>query len=232
MEVQERPPAQPQPWWTPIRKTLGRVRRRFGVDTFDVFRRAVPEDTRVEIPEGYRFAWGKSQDIANANEYDTELDARERDLGVARLGFGHKVVVAFHDERPVFTMWANPRQLNVPGLLKRKLAPHQWFIYKAYTSPDHRGKKLYETGMRYVLAEMKAAGMSELIGYAHVKKRISRKGLARLSFESVGVVRQFRAPGVLWTRVSRDLQCYFPDSTPRSGILDGEGAPTPSPETP
>jgi len=230
MEARDRPLA--QPWWTPIRKTLGHVRRRFGVETFDVFRRAVPDGLQVDVPEGYRFAWGTSQDISGANKHDTELDAHERDLGVARLGLGHRVVVGFHCDRPVFTMWANPRQLNVPGLLKRKLAPHQWFIYKAYTSPDHRGKKLYETGMRFVLFEMKKAGMSELIGYAHVKKRISRKGLARLAFESVGVVRQFRAPGWLWTRVSRDLQCYFPDSTPRSGILDGGEAATPEPETP
>jgi len=211
---------------------LGRLRRSFGVDTFDVFRRAVPDDPQLEVPEGYRFAWGTPQDIAGASEHDTELDAHEREQGVARLGLGHRVVVGFHGDRAVFTMWANPRQLNVPGLLKRKLAPSQWFIYKAYTSPDHRGRKLYETGMRFVLSEMKNAGMSELIGYAHVKKRISRKGLSKLAFESVGVVRQFHAPGWLWTRVSRDLQCYFPASTPRSGILDGGGIETPEAETP
>ena len=221
-------PSAPAPWWTPLRKLAGRVRRLFAIDLYDVFRREVPEvhgSAPVEPPEGYRFAWGTAADVEACEEFHTELDEPERRLGVRRLKLGHRVVVGFHGDRPVFTMWVNPRNLNVPGLLKRKLDGHQWFIYKAFTSPDHRGRKLYENGMRFVLNEMRASGKRELIGYAHVKKRISRKGLAALSFESVGVVRQFKAPGISWTRLSHDLACYFPEALERTGVLDGPPAP-------
>ncbi len=229
-QTEERAPT--QSWWTPLRKLAGRVRRLFGIDIYDVFRRVVPQDSAPLETTDYRFAWGRAEDIATCTEHHTELDQGERELGIRRLGLGHRVVVAFHGETPVFTMWANPRHVNVPRLMKRKLGDHQWFIYKAYTSPEHRGRKLYENGMRFVLAEMRAAGKTELIGYAHVKKRISRKGLARLSFESIGLVRQFRGPGIVWTRVSRDLACYFPETTPRSGILDDAMASPLEPTTP
>lgn len=220
-----------QPWWLGLRKLAGRARRRFGIDTYDVFRRSVPEAGDFEVPEGYRFAWGTSQDILRCDERETELDAGERRLGTLRLESGHRIAIGFHGDRPVFTMWTNPRHLNVPGLMKRKLGAHQWFIYKAFTSPDHRGRKLYETGMRFVLAEMGAEGKSELIGYAHVKKKISRRGLSALAFDRVGIVRQFKAPGFVWTRVSRELARYFPEATPRSGLLDGGEAVSDGNET-
>ena len=211
------------PPWVRLRKFLGRIRRRFVLDTYDVFRRAVPPDagggTEMDSPSGYRFAWGTREDVLRCDEHETELNERERRLGAARLDFGHRVVIGFHAGKAVFTMWVNPRHLNVPGLLKRRLEKDQWFIYKAFTSPDHRGRKLYETGMRFVLAEMRTQEMRELIGYAHVKKRISRKGLAALAFDSVGIVRQFQAPGILWTRVSPEFARYFPETTQRSGVL-------------
>jgi len=212
------------PWWQRPRKLAGRMRRRFTLDTFDVFKRPVrPEHTRegLEIPSSYTFEWGTADDIERCADFHTELDANERRLGVERLGFGHLVVVGKHDGQAVFTMWANPRNLNVPGLVKRRLRPGQWFIYKAYTSPEHRGRKLYETGMRFVLAEMLERGLQELVGYAHVKKRVSRKGLARLDFTSVGRVVQWHMPGWAHTRVSPELVAAFPEVVPRSGALDG-----------
>ena len=96
----------------------------------------------------------------------------------------------------VFSMWVNPRNLNVPGMIKRGLASHQAFIYKAYTSPEHRGRKLYGAGMCFVLSEMAALGLERLVGYAHVNKKISRKGLARLEFESQGQAWSLMAPGL------------------------------------
>ena len=210
------------------RRALGRVRRRFAVDTFDIFaRRLTPEDEEFTGVEGYTFRWGEPEDVEGCDAYHTELDEAERKSGVARLGFEHRVILALSGDQVVFSMWVNPRNLNVPGLLKRKLQPDQWFIYKAFTSPDHRGKKLYGAGMRFVLAEMCAAGLGgqgggpgRLVGYAHVKKKISRKGLARLNFESLGKAWSLVAPGLSHVAVSSDLAKNFPDVVPRTGILD------------
>jgi len=202
-----------------LRKLLGRVRRRFALDRFDVFLRAVPgAGEPVRAPEGYRLAWGTPEDVAACDAFHTELDERERRAGIARLGFGHRVVLAFHGDLCVFSMWVNPRNLNVPGLMKRALGEHQWFIYKAYTSPDHRGRKLYESGMRFVLDEMRAGGLRELVGYAHVKKRISRKGLAALDFESGGRAIQLDWPGLRTTFLSAELRRRFPRVVPASGV--------------
>ncbi len=209
---------------TRLRKTLGRIRRRFAVDIYDVFMRAVPADPRFEPPAGYAFAWGTREDVARCDPYHTELDERERREGIERLGFGHRVVVGFHGaggegDGPVFTMWMNPRNVNVPGLVKRRLGSHQWFIYKAYTSPDHRGRKLYESGMRFVLAEMARAGLRELVGYAHTRKTVSRKGLAALSFGSAGRIVRVDWPFFQRTFCSRELVARFPEALARSGVL-------------
>ena len=212
-----------------LRKWLGRIRRRFIIDRYDIFLRAVPEeDAPSGSPVDYRFAWGTPEDIAGCTEYHTELDERERLAGVARLGYGHRVVVAFHGEDIVFSMWVNPRNLNVPGLMKRALADGQWFIYKAYTSPDHRGRKLYKTGMRFVLAEMRGHGLSELVGYAHVKKAISRRGLAALSFTLGGRAVQYDCPGFRRTRLSSELLRAFPRALEPSGVPMYPGAPPPT----
>jgi len=205
-----------------LRKLLGRIRRRFAVDVFDVFVRPVPGDASFASPDGYEFAWGTAGDLARCDPFHTELDERERAEGQRRLGFGHLLVIAFHRGVPVFTMWANPRNLNVPGLMKRRLEPHQWFIYKAFTSPEHRGRKLYENGMRFVLTEMRRRGLAELVGYAHVDKGVSRKGLAALAFESVGRVTRVDFPLLCFTRLSPELAARFPHAVPRSGAMTRE----------
>ncbi len=214
------PPTADRPAGRPrLRRALGRIRRSFQIDTFDVFARPVrSEDAELETPAGYRFAWVTPDEIAACDAYHTELDERERREGAARLGCGHRCVGAFHErDGLVFTMWENPRNLNTPGQVKRRLAPDQAFIYKAYTSPDHRGRKLYQAGMRFVLRELARQGKRELIGYAHVKKDVSRRGLARLDFEPRGRYWCVRAPGWSRTFVSRALARHFPTAVPRTG---------------
>lgn len=205
------------PLWLRARRILGHVRRSMRVDTYDVFTRAVlPEHAGFTAPEGYRFVFAGPEEVAGCDEYHTELSERERELGVRRLSIGHRMVAALHGETVVFTMWINPRNLNVPGEIKRALKDHQWFIYKAYTSPDHRGKGLYKHGMSFVLAEMAREGMTELVGYAHVKKDVSRRGLARLEFGSEGRYYSVRVMGLQHTIVSRQLASRFPVAVPRS----------------
>lgn len=208
-----------------LRKLLGRARRRFALDTYDVFLRPVPADPSFAASQGYEFRFGSAEDVERCDPFHTELDERERRAGVRRLALGHRVVLALHGPAPgtvVFTMWTNPRNLNVPGLMKRALAPGQWFIYKAFTSPEHRGRGLYESGMRFVLSEMRRTGLSELVGYAHVKKAISRKGLAALEFRSAGRATEVAWPGLKLAFLSRDLRARFPKAVPRSGGATAE----------
>lgn len=201
------------------RRFLGRIRRRFAVDHYDVFVRAVDPGLSFEAPEGYVFRFGEAADVEACDEHHTELDARERREGVVRLGLGHRVVLGIAGDAVVFTMWVNPRNLNIPGSVKRRLGPHQSFIYKAFTSPEHRGRKLYGAGMRFVLADMAAEGKTELVGYAHVKKRISRKGLASLDFRSVGGFTDVDFPFWRRTLVSRELARAFPTALERSHVM-------------
>ncbi len=198
-----------------IRRALGAVRRSVSVDTFDVFVRSVTEEDRAfRDPPGYRFAFATAEEIDGCAVRHTELDERERREGIERIRAGHRATVAFHGSTIVFSMWVNPRNLNVPLHVKRRLRPHQAFIYKAFTSPDHRGKGLYEAGMRFVLADLARRGQTELVGYAHVKKAISRKGLAALRFESIGRFTRLSLAGWHRTFVSAKLAAHLPPVEP------------------
>jgi len=201
------------------RHLLGRIRRCFTVDHFDVFARPVDPSLGFEAPEGYAFRFGTSADVEGCDPFHTDLDECERREGVVRLDLGHRVVLGLAGDLVVFSMWVNPRNLNIPGSIKRRLGPHQSFIYKAYTSPDHRGKGIYGAGMRFVLADMAREGKTELIGYAHVKKKISRRGLASLRFRSVGTFTDMDFPGWRRTRVSSELASCFPEPLERSNVM-------------
>lgn len=207
------------PLWLRARRLLGRIRRRFSIDHYDVFVRDVDPGLVFEPPKGYVFRFGTPADVEGCDPFHTELDERERREGAARLGLGHRVVLGLSGDTVVFTMWVNPRNINIPGSIKRRLGPHQSFIYKAYTSPEHRGRRLYGAGMRFVLADMAAEGKTQLVGYAHVKKRISRKGLASLDFSSVGGFTDVDFP--LWRRtlVSSALARSFPVPLERSHVM-------------
>jgi predicted GNAT family acetyltransferase len=198
------------------RKFLGRIRRSFQLERYDVFTRAVPLEPEFVAPPGYVFDWGTEQDVDACRPFHTELNAYERRTGKARLRSGHGIVVGLFDGEVVFSMWVNTRNLNVPGLVKRRLSPEQWFIYKAFTSPEHRGRGLYEAGMEFVLDEMGRQGLRELVGYAHTKKSISRKGLARLRFSCAGPIHTLQVPGLRRIFVSKQLEASFPDSEPQS----------------
>jgi hypothetical protein len=203
-----------------VRGALGRVRRALVFDTFDVFRRRVGERDRAFVNgTPYEMRWATAADVAGCQERHTELDERERREGIARLAMGHSCVIARAPGGDVvFSMWMNPRNINIPGHIKRRLGPQQAFIYKAFTSPDHRGRKLYELGMRFVLAELAKEGKSELLGYAHVNKAVSRKGLAAVEFESIGRFQRVGVTGFTRVFVSSRLREVLPGALSSSGL--------------
>ena len=214
-----------------LRKALGRVRRSVTLDVYDFFvcRWSDHADglAAIQPPDGYAIRFANADEIAAAQEVHTDLDEREREEGIVRLGFGHRCISVFSGELLVFSMWENPRNVNVPGLLKHQLAPDQSFLYKAYTSPEHRGRRLYQAGLAFALRSIAQEGKAETVGYAHVKKKASRAGLARVGFHDVGRVRQLLAPGLRRTWLDAAFRATFPREVDRTDAvahqLSGEG---------
>ncbi|MFT5289829.1 MAG: hypothetical protein ACI8QS_001739 [Planctomycetota bacterium] len=206
-----------------IRKALGHVRRSVTFDVYDFFICRYSEHSEglaaAQPPAGYAIRFASTEEVTGADVLHTELDERERIEGVTRLGFGHRCVAIFHGDLMVFSMWENPRNANVPGLVKRKLSDGQSFLYKAYTSPEHRGQRLYQAGLAFALRSIAAEGKAETVGYAHIKKKASRAGLARLGYHEVGRVRQLTAPGLHRTWADSAFDVSFPDKVPRTGAV-------------
>ena len=206
-----------------VRKALGHVRRSVSIDVFDFFTLASSSATEIPepilLPDGYSMRFATEADVGQAEVEHTELDEREREEGVVRLGLGHRCISTFFGSQMVFSMWENPRNANVPGLVKRRLRADQSFLYKAYTSPEHRGRRLYQAGLAFALNSIAAEGKSTAVGYAHVKKRASRAGLARVGFGAIGRVRQLVAPRVRRTWPDRAFNSAFPEAVPRTDAV-------------
>ena len=208
------------------RKLLGRIRYSWEVNRYDVFSRAVtPADAAFEDPPGYRFFWAEPRDVLRFDPFHTEMELEDRRAGAERLSIGHRCAAAASGGLAVFTMWLNPRNINIPGDIKRRLKPDQAFIYKAFTSPEHRGRKLYENGMRFVLHNLRLEEKRELIGYAHVKKAISRKGLEALGFEKLGRYYALNTPIYQRAFVTPALAACFPERVARTSTPRAAGAP-------
>lgn len=202
-----------------MRRALSAIRWSLVHDRFDVFVRTVSEgDAGFQAPEGYAFRFGEPGDLERCTEHHTELGPLDREHGALRLDAGHRLVLGLAGQDAVFTMWVNPRNLNVPRELKRRLRADQVFIYKAFTSPDHRGRKLYQAGMAFVLADLARTGGTELVGYAHQRKEASRGGLARLGFSSAGTYRVIGLRDLRRVVVSSRLNRRFPERVPRTGV--------------
>ncbi len=201
-----------------LRRALSDLRWSVHNDRHDAFvRNVLPADCERPQVEGYELRFGTDADLDCATLHDTELTPACIEHGRRRLEIGHQFVVATSDGLPVFTMWINPRHLNVPGELKRKLKDDEVFIYKAFTSPDHRGKRLYPAGMALVLSDLAQRSMRRLVGYAHVKKGASRAGLARVGFETAGSWRTVGFKGLRRALCDREFESNFPVRVARSG---------------
>jgi hypothetical protein len=213
-------PSTNRSWIRRLRAGASRVYWNLHRDRYDVFVRPVrATDARFEAPPGYRFVFAEPAQLSSCEAEHTELHARDREHGLRRLELGHQLVLALDSaDTAVFSMWINPRNLNVPGQLKRALAPHQAFIYKAFTSPAHRGKRLYQAGMGFVLADLYRRGLTELVGYAHTSKDSSRAGLARLQFTTIGHYRVLGYGARVGIWLSPGLRQRFPRAVPRSGL--------------
>lgn len=201
-----------------LRRALSDLRWSIHNDLHDAFvRNVLPADLEPPKVQGYELRFGTAADLDRATLHDTELTPRCIEHGRRRLEIGHRLVVACWDGLPVFTMWVNPRNFNVPGQVKRKLQHDEVFIYKAFSSPDHRGKRLYQAGMALVLCDLAENSMRRLVGYAHVKKGASRAGLARVGFEAAGGWRTVGFKGLHRALCDREFESNFPEQVPRSG---------------
>lgn len=96
---------------------------------------------------------------------------------------------------PVSTSWYSTRPTRIGlGELVLYFAPRYVYMYKAYTQPSHRGRRLYAAGVSHAFGHYAAKGARGFVSYVEATNLESLKALERMGyrvFGSIYVVRLF-----------------------------------------
>jgi hypothetical protein len=185
--------AEPSRWRTHER-IYGGVLRRLGrwIDfhVFLVFRRELtPPGTVTTVPKGYSFRALTPDDLLAAARDPALQLTRERVLLAHRQGdlfFG-----IFHRGRLVAYRWyalsgATPIEDN---LVIHYAHEGRGYGYRAFTHPDHRGRRLHLCATRLSDLELRARGCTHTVGYIAAENFASLRAHSRLAeSRRIGVI--------------------------------------------
>lgn len=121
--------------------------------------------------------------------------------------------------KPLFTSWYSRRATLVGiGELVLHFDPRYVYMYKGYTQPGHRGRRLYAAAVGQVYAHFTAKGARGFLSYVDAANLASLKALERMGyrvFGSIYVVRLFGRHFTLAGRGCRKFGFRLENRAPR-----------------
>ena len=96
--------------------------------------------------------------------------------------------------------WIEPEHCDGFGL---QMPPDVAYMYKGFTHPDYRGKRLHGAVMGFALRDFAADGVQSLISTVDWTNDASLKSCARLGYRRLGLLARARALGRAWWHASR-----------------------------
>lgn len=126
---------------------------------------------------------------------------------VQALVKGDRCYAALAGGRLVAYSWYSHEPTEADGLLLR-FRPDYVYMYKAFTAPDYRGRRLYEIGVSQALDYFRAQGFAGLISDVELHNFGSLRSLRRLGFVEFGqsVILKLGARALI--RTSRGCKQY------------------------
>jgi hypothetical protein len=102
------------------------------------------------------------------------------------LAEGEILFSAWVDATLAFCGWVQFNERRPGGSTRLVVPPHSAFIYRCFTRPEFRGRRIYPAAMAYLLAKLKADGIRQAyIDYA-VSNIASAKGVRRVGGVPIG----------------------------------------------
>jgi hypothetical protein len=86
--------------------------------------------------------------------------------------------------------------------------PAYTYMFKGYTAPDHRGKRLHAVGMCQALRAFGAAGRKGLVSYVRSNNFASLKSTARMGYRQFGDVYLLHAAGRSFSYASPGCRAF------------------------
>ena len=141
----------------------------------------------LEIPPGYTGGFltpeqlsAYAEDPANEMPADFLADALGKgDLCYGLLYGGQLAAYGWYSRKPT--------RIDPPHLVLH-FSDDYVYMYKGYTHPEHRGKRLHAIGMNLALKHFLEQGQKGLISYVESQNFDSLKSVFRLGYEQFGTV--------------------------------------------
>ncbi|HEV8199836.1 MAG TPA: GNAT family acetyltransferase [Candidatus Polarisedimenticolia bacterium] len=96
---------------------------------------------------------------------------------------------------------SGPTRIDPPDLVLHPGGRHI-YMYKGFTHPAHRGRRLHAIGMTLALRDYLARGFRGLVSYVESNNFSSLKSTVRMGYEIFGTIAVLQAFGVHCTRAS------------------------------
>lgn len=136
----------------------------------------------------------------------------------AALDRGDRCFGAISEGTLVSYGWYSSLPTPVTEDLTIHFNPAHAYMYKAYTSPAHRGKRLHGTGMGMALGALAQEGSQGLLSYVRSNNFASLRSCFRLGYQDIGVL--------VAVKMGQRFHCYAsPGCRPFDFRLEPELAP-------
>ncbi|HTE54266.1 MAG TPA: hypothetical protein VK698_25600 [Kofleriaceae bacterium] len=117
------------------------------------------------------------------------------------LDRGDRCFAMFHGKRMASLGWYARQPTHISRGLVLHFDPAWVYMYKGFTHPDHRGKRLHGIGMSLALREHTERGARGLISYVRSTNFASLRSVERMGYRIFGDIYLARVMGVVktWT---------------------------------
>jgi hypothetical protein len=120
-----------------------------------------------------------------------------------------------------------PTRIDPPDLVLHP-GDRYVYMYKGFTHPGHRGRRLHAIGMTMALQHYLARGFRGLVAYVESNNFSSLKSVFRMGYETFGTIYVLKIFGIYLTHASAGCQSRgvriepaIPDFMSHAGALDG-----------
>lgn len=161
---------------------------------------AIPADLNPElliVPQGFESRFASKVSLLEAAEEQYEMSA---DFVESALAKGDDCLAIYDHDRLASFGWYSSQPTRISDQLVLHFDPSWVYMYKGFTHPDYRGKRLHGIGMALAAQSYAKRGFRGLISYVASNNFQSLRSVERMGYRTFGDIYVAGAPGhsLIW----------------------------------
>jgi len=142
--------------------------------------------------DGYQFGFADKATLLENTGEELSLGAEFIEAACDR---GDRCFVVTHEGQIVSYGWYSSKPTEIENGLFFEFSPQDMYMYKGFTSREHRGKRLHAVGLCKAIKELAKERPFRLVSYVESNNYRSLRSCARMGFRPVGLIYIIKAFG-------------------------------------